>query len=263
MESNVTYSSRQGPHEEQEDYYFLSQIEEKNLRGWLVAIMDGHDGKDAAEFCAKKISRFFKLKQADQTEEALRVLIEKLHYGTTLFESGSTISVAVILESHKKISVAILGDSPVVVLDKNGELHISPEHNIRSNPAEREAVEKRGGICKDGYVFADKDGDGIQLSRILGDAHLSRIVSREPDVYTISDPEWVLLASDGVFDPGHESGFGDLKEIKKLAFSRATAKDIMQWAESRELKDNATALVWNKPTLPQQFRSLISRIFQN
>lgn len=183
--------------------------------------------------------------------------------GYPLFESGSTISVAVILESHKKISVAVLGDSPVVVLDKNGELHVSPEHNIRSNPAEREAVEKRGGIYKDGYVFAEKDGDGIQLSRILGDSHLSRIVSREPDVYTIFDPQWALLASDGIFDPGHESGLGALKEIKKLAFSRASAENVMQWAESRELKDNATALVWNKPTLSQQFRSLMSRIFQN
>lgn len=262
MENNVTYSSRLGPHEEQEDYFFLSRIEEKDLKGWLMAVMDGHDGKDAAEFCAKKINRFFKLKQADQTEEALRVLIEKLHYGTMLFESGSTISVAIILESYKKISVAILGDSLVVVLDKNGELHVSPEHNIRSNPAEREAVEKRGGLYEDGYVFVDKDHDGIQLSRILGDSYLSRIVSREPDVYTISDPQWVLIASDGIFDPGHKSGFDALKEIKKLALERASAEDVMQWAENRKLKDNATALVWNKPTLSQQFRSLMSRVFK-
>lgn len=263
MESNVTCLSRLGPHEEQEDYFFLSRVEEKDLKGWLIAVMDGHDGKDAAEFCARKIGRFFKLKQADQTEESLRVLIEKLHYGTMLFESGSTISAAVILESHKKISVAVLGDSPVVVLDKNGELHISPEHNIRSNPAEREAVEKRGGIYEDGYVFADKDHDGIQLSRVLGDSHLSRIVSREPEVYTIDDPKWALLASDGVFDPGHESGLGHLKEIKKLALERATAEDIIRWAERHDLKDNATAIVWNKPTLSKQFRSLINRIFQN
>ena len=133
MKSEVTYASSQGPREEQEDYYFLSCIEENDLSGWLLAVMDGHEGKEVAEFCAKKIAKLFKINQADQTEEALRVLIEKLHYGTFSFECGSTISAAIILESHRKVSVAILGDSPVIVLDKNGQLHISPEHNIPSN----------------------------------------------------------------------------------------------------------------------------------
>ena len=140
MVKAVTYSSRQGPWEYQEDYYFFSRIEEPGVSGWLLAIMDGHRGKEVAEFCAKEIGRIFKITDGADSEKMLRRLVAELNSKTVSLSAGSTLSVALILENQKKVSVAVLGDSPVLVLDKNGELHISPEHNVRANAKERAVV---------------------------------------------------------------------------------------------------------------------------
>ena len=85
------------------------------------------------------------------------------------------------------------------------------------------------------------------MGRALGDSYLSKILSREPDIYTIDNPQWVLVASDGIFDPDHENTSQLIEKVKKYAIRRSTAGDIMKWAESRGLKDNATALVWSLP----------------
>ncbi|MBI3274029.1 MAG: hypothetical protein HYZ69_02700, partial [Candidatus Colwellbacteria bacterium] len=121
-----------------------------------------------------------------------------------------------------------------------------PEHNVRSNLEERKAAEQRGGIYSGGYIWNDLGslGQGLQMSRALGDAHLGNILSREPDVYTIAEPLWVLVASDGLFDPGHSDTYRLLQEIEDYAKRNATADELMKWVEKRGLKDNATALVW-------------------
>jgi len=244
MAKSVTCSSIQGLREYQEDYYFFSRIEEPGVSGWLLAIMDGHRGKEVAEFCAKEIGRIFKISDAGEAEEILCRLVAELNSKTVSLSAGSTLSIALILENQKKVFIAVLGDSPVLVLDKNKELHISPEHNVRSNAKERALVEKRGGVYLDGYVYTPDGEHGLQLSRAFGDANLGEIISREPDIYTVSDPEWVLVASDGVFDPGHEHFFEFLEGVKHLALRNCEAEDIIVCAEQRGLKDNATALVW-------------------
>jgi serine/threonine protein phosphatase PrpC len=187
-----------------------------------------------------------------KVEEALHAFVQMAHVRTAHFRAGSTFSAALILENHKKVSIAVLGDSPVIVLDQDGQLHISPEHNVRSNLKERKAAQKRGGIYRDGYIFTHDETRGLQMSRALGNAHLNEILLREPDVYTITNPQWILVASDGVFDPGHHNTSSLLEEMRKYAAHRCTADDIMQWAEHRGLHDNATALVWRCSPIQRQ-----------
>lgn len=242
----ITSETRQGSRRYQEDYYFSTAIENP-VRCWLLAVMDGHGGKTVAELVAQEIGRLFRLKNADRSEEALRALISALNEKTKNFRDvGSTISAACILKTPSKVSIAVLGDSPVIVLDENGKLRVSPEHNIRSNLEERKAAEGRGGICEDGYLYTHDGDHGLQMSRALGDFHLDPVLSHEPDIYTINDPQWILVASDGIFDPGHQNTHDLLNEIKDYAKRYASAKEIIQWAENRGLKDNATALVWHR-----------------
>lgn len=242
----ITSETRQGPRSYQEDYCFSAVIENP-VRGWLLAVMDGHGGKTVAELAAREIGELFRLKSADQSEKALRDLISALNERTKNFpDVGSTISAACILKTASKVSIAVLGDSPVVVLDGSGKLHVSPEHNIRSNLEERKAVQGRGGICEGGYLYTYGGDHGLQMSRALGDFHLYPVLSHEPDIYTISDPQWILVASDGIFDPGHKNTHHLLNEIEDYAKRYASAKEIIQWAENRGLKDNATALVWHR-----------------
>ncbi len=244
----ISIAVRQGPRNYQEDRHFYMRLKSPHFRGWLLAVMDGHRGKSVAELCAQEIGNLFKLSDPYKAEEALRNLISALHAKTAQSDEGTTISVACILESHRTMSIAVLGDSPVIVLDNGGMLHCSPEHNVRLNSAERISAEKRGGTYEGGYIYIH-DGDlgpqyGLQMSRCLGDAQLGKILSREPEIYTIADPQWVLVASDGLFDSSHCESQELAKEIRKYAKKQAAANDLMKWAIERELADNATALVW-------------------
>ncbi len=206
--------------------------------------MDGHGGATVSDFCAKNIFRTMSLDDG-KPEYRLASLVANLNSATCLYEAGSTFSGVIISEKSKTASVAILGDSPIVILDGKGRLHVSPEHNVRSNAAERKAAEARGGHYSQGYIWGSRE-DGLQMSRALGDAPLDSILSREPEIYTVHNPVWVLVASDGLFDPSHENTEDLLKEIKEFAKNGADADMLMAWAEERGLHDNATAIVWIK-----------------
>lgn len=243
-EYSVTCAQEQGPRSRQEDRVFYRRIENPNCCGWLLSVMDGHGGASVAELCFNEIGSLFVLSDADRTEEALAHLFAELNIKTGRFHEGSTLSVACVLEDRKRVVIAVLGDSPVVVLDDQGRLHVSPEHNIRSNPKEREAAEERGGVCFNGYLYK-KDGDhGLQLSRALGDSYLDGIILREPEIYTVDDPCWILAASDGLLDPGHGDTRELFQKITEYAKQGASANDLMRWAKLRGLSDNAVALVW-------------------
>ena len=242
----ITFTTRQGPRDYQGDYHVIQRVEGTDFYGWLLAIFDGHVDKTVAEFCAREAGKIYNLTNPDYAEESLSNLIKELATYTEEFEAGSTASVVLVLESHDKVSAAVLGDSPVVVLDKNGQFHVSPSHNVRTNFEERSAAEKLGGVYLDGYIYI-KDGDhGLQLSRVLGDVNLGEIISRVPEVYSVNEPQWILLASDGVFDSTHENTDYLFGEIKEMAKNKFTAEKIIEWAEDRGLDDNATAIVWSK-----------------
>jgi len=243
-EYSVTCVQEQGPRSYQEDRSFHKRIENPHCYGWFLAVMDGHEGSSVAELCAKEIGDLFTLRDADHVEEALLHLVLSLSTKTLCFNAGSTLSIACVLEDHNKVSVAVLGDSPVVVLDDKGHLHVSPEHNVRSNLKEREAAERRGGVYADGYLYKGNGDFGLQLSRALGDAYFEGIILREPEIYTIANPQWILVASDGLIDPVHSQSKVLFKKIAEYAQRHASAGDLMQWATSRGLNDNATALVW-------------------
>ena len=244
MCGQVTHESRRGPRQCQEDRFVVSRIVNRDCVGWLLGVFDGHEGSAVSEFCADKATDFFNLTSAYNLEDALKNLMRELVSNTERFEDGSTASIAFVAESHRRVSIAILGDSPVLVSDRNGQLHVSPEHNVRSNIRERMAAEARGGEYDEGYVYRKGGGCGIQLSRVLGDSNLGEILSREPEVYTIDSPQWVLVASDGVLDPAHEVNGNLIDEVKILAQNRSDAGAIIKWAGGRGLADNATALVW-------------------
>jgi serine/threonine protein phosphatase PrpC len=236
--SQVSVASSIGARSYQEDFHVYHGFTEN----CLIGVMDGHDGKSVAKFCCDEIGNLFPIDIIDQPETALKILISELNKRTEKLEAGSTISLALIFQN--RVTVAVLGDSPVMVLDKHGQFHISPEHNVRSNKKERRAAELRGGIYEGGYLFTKFGDRGVQLSRVLGDAYLGEVISREPEKYTVHNPIWVMVASDGILDPGHNNTSAMAKEVKILAEKNSSAKDLLAWAEKRGLEDNATAVVW-------------------
>ena len=174
----ITHATAQGPRPYQEDRYCFFSIRKPQT---IIAVMDGHGGREVAEFCScnlKKIFQDTRGKIADRLNEVIRKLAEATprHY-----EVGSTISI--VSATNHWAHIAFLGDSPVIIRTAGGKIDISPEHNVRSNDAERLAAEKRGGVYDNGYICKSLGGYGLQLSRALGDCEMGSIISREPEIY--------------------------------------------------------------------------------
>lgn len=248
VEGTVTHATAQGPRAYQEDRFFSGRVPRSDSQRWLMAVMDGHGGAHVANICSERIGSLFRVsfKETEKNEDVLQTLVSKLDQATRNFTSGSTLSVAYILEDRDQVVVAVLGDSHVLVVDREGKIHASPEHNVRTNLEERRRAEARGGFYAAGYIHSQDGEYGLQLSRSLGDRHLGGVLSREPEIYTVQRPEFVLVASDGLLDPSHRDIRALVAEVTKRLSEGASSSDLLKWAEKRPLEDNATAVLWRR-----------------
>jgi serine/threonine protein phosphatase PrpC len=220
--------------------------------GTIMAVMDGHGGAECSEVLERNFHKVWDIVYLPRKRPArlFRELFEKFDRLTSRMGSGSTMSVAFIPKRKKVVHVAILGDSPVIVQQPDGTFHVSPEHNVRTNMVERLAAEKRGGYYSmNGYICYGFEGHGLQMSRAFGDYDLSKILSREPEVYTVDLGGWVLVGSDGLLSPGHdESGVQMLLDIVKMIEKQdVNAKELVDYA-ANDVKtgDNVTAILWRR-----------------
>ena len=241
MLGNISSISKQNKRNYQEDRYFVIN----NNKGTFVCVFDGHGGSGVSEFCYNNVWKILQTIKLIDPKEILVELVKELDFQTQQMNEGSTLSIALINDNPLRVTIAILGDSPVVVYTKEGNTNIGPEHNVRSNSKEKAAIESRGGIYEKGYIYTDKGTCGLQLSRALGDFKLDSILSRNPDIYTIENPQWVLVASDGIFDAGHKGNEKIFEEIKELAKNNSSAEEVSNWSDIRNPTDNTTAIVWS------------------
>jgi serine/threonine protein phosphatase PrpC len=228
----------------QEDRFFTVSCP----KGLLIGVFDGHGGQQVSHLASEKFPGIF----ADEITEpkatprtALKKAINKLHSLTRHLNPGSTLSLAYIPYRGNTVTCAILGDSPIVIKDAEGKINIGPEHNVRTNYEERRAAEERGGIVLNGYLCASFSGGGLQMARALGNYHLNRVLSRVPDIYTVkvNQDSFVIVATDGVFDPSHYNFAVAAESIVKLVEEGAEAQAIVDRAVAMPTGDNATALV--------------------
>jgi len=249
LKGRISYSTRQGLRYDQEDRLFYRKTRSIKFGGWVMAVMDGHGGARAAEVCSAIIGPLFtelcRRKNSASPEDFLRSLVSILADKTSGFEEGSTLSIALVLNGEDKVVVAVLGDSPVIVVDQSNAIHISPEHNVRTNLRDRDAAIENGAEYENGYIY-NKSGHGLQLSRALGDGDMSGILSRQPEIYVINKPKWVVVGSDGLLDPEHGDAAGLAQQLVRLLKPKSTADQIMDWASHRGLKDNATVVLWER-----------------
>jgi serine/threonine protein phosphatase PrpC len=181
MNKRVTAATRQGKQTFQEDFYVhLHLANENGLEGELLAVMDGHGESAAAKLCADEIPKLYRIENAADAENSLRQLVRELDAKTRHMSSGTTVSLALVLYKPSQVSVAILGDSPVVVLDNRGELHHSPDHNVIWNPDERAAARKRGATIREGYIFAPGCEDGLAMLILTRSCSASRMFTPSP-----------------------------------------------------------------------------------
>jgi len=240
----VTSASAKGQRPYQEDRLFVATYEQ----GTLIGVFDGHGGSEVSQTAVTELPGFF----ADLISEpkakprtALSKAIHKLAVLTQANISGSTLSLAFIPSRGSFVYCAVLGDSPIIIKDSKGAVNISPDHNVRTNYQEKLAAEKRGGFVHGGYLYTSYDGPGLQMARALGDTLLSKALSRRPDIYSvrINKDSFVLVATDGAFDPGHYDFEKEAAAVVKLVEEGADAQAVVDRAVQIKTGDNVSALV--------------------
>src|ERR1035438_6900517 len=215
---SVNVAAEKGNRDYMEDRY----ISYDKPEGILLAVFDGHGGYEAANWAWANFPKQFFASLAFFKEEfpsekqvtwAFRDSIKQLAIALSEHEAGTTLSALFIPTEGEMAYTAVLGDSPIIIGGVDGHW-TGPDHNVRSNPAEREAAEARGGYCDGAYLYRNMHSMGLQMARALGDSHLKGVLSTEPEIDTVAMGKtgFVLVATDGLFDPTHH-GFEKSKAV--------------------------------------------------
>jgi len=243
MKFQISHSTEKGKRPYQEDRMVIYETSEI----YLLGVFDGHGGSDAADLCADSIPRIFdavrKSVLVANFENMIREIFHVLNKETENFSSGTTASIVLLPKHGKEAIVGILGDTSVLIQKSDGDIWLSPEHNVRTNAAELIAAQERGGMVHNGYLFATFSGNGLQMSRALGDQELGKVLDRNPEIFRIpiGTENFVLVASDGLFDPAHKTQ--PSKEISEKIKRGFDAQQLVNDAICEPTFDNVTAIL--------------------
>ena len=240
----VSTASHKGLRPYQEDRLFTASY----AQGVLLAVFDGHGGHEVSHFASEEFPGIFANEITEpkaKPRTALKKAVHRLATETEHWVPGSTMSLAFIPTKGSFVYCAVLGDSPIIIKDSKGGINIGPDHNVRTNMAEKRAAEERGGFVIGGYLYRSYDGPGLQMARALGDSYLRKVLSRKPDIYSVrvNKDSFIVVATDGAFDPGHYNFEKEAEAVVKLVDDGADAKAIVDRAVGLKTGDNVSALV--------------------
>jgi protein phosphatase 1K len=244
MKFEMTHATEKGKRPYQEDRSVVYWVPDE---GYLLAVFDGHGGSECADHCAKVLielwHRTYKWDHITSHESLISAVFHTLNDGTENMGPGCAASIAFIPKDGTSVIVGVLGDAPVLIKQANGELWLAPEHNVRTNRAEADAAIKRGGFVQSGYLFVRQSGQGLQMSRALGDRFLGTVLNREPEIFRLplGVGSWVLVGTDGLFDPSHATQPGET--IAAAIEAGHDANQLVQNALNVPTYDNVTAIL--------------------
>lgn len=213
--------------------------------GTLVAVMDGHGGEGVSQKLENIIPNEWPKYVAPRkpVEHAMEEFFARLHQRTQMAGDGATMTA--VFTDGQKATVAVLGDSPVVIKTTDGSIYVGPMHNARSNPSERDAAQAKGAIYFNGYIGDHFSNGGLQMTRVFGDHELRRILNREPEISQVSlgPGSWILVGTDGLFDSTHYNIDPEIKAVVSLIENGADALVLVDRALGVPTGDNVTAVL--------------------
>jgi serine/threonine protein phosphatase PrpC len=190
-----------------------------------AAVFDGHCGSACAQAAAQTLHLQLAANPSfvkGEFEGALREVIpawdrhwlnEARRLGGR--DDGTTAVLALVQETT--ITVAHVGDSRAILVDLHSGMaqSLTKDHKV-TDPVEKKRTLARGGLISWGYVVNPKTGNGLAMTRALGDASFKMagkisdadaagLVINVPDVSTVTLPSdgrdrLLVLATDGLWD---------------------------------------------------------------
>lgn len=254
--STIQTATAQGRRDYQEDTFAVHTHPD----GDLLAVFDGHGGENSSAYLQDHfVGRFatiyndlhgplvygpnsiWRKMMRTVFNQTFKSLAEEMKE----MRDGSTASAVWISRSNgyspSEVAIAVCGDSPVVVGQKRG-FYVSPEHNARTNMKERKWAEAQGVSYWGGYLSRSMSEPGIQMTRALGDAGHGWM-SHKPEIIFKPVLDFVLVASDGILDPGHGGGSSFADTVAAIR-NGITAQDLVDVAVNIPTQDNVTAVLW-------------------
>ncbi len=248
---NTVGASVIGTRTAQEDRCYANILAAQDERIAVLAVCDGHGGNmvadEARKFIEQKIPELFLPRTHDPVATMYHFFRELITATNKLPWSGSTITVCVVIKSLDCAVLGVMGDSPALIIDKDGNQHVGPNHNVRTNLTEREAGILRGGCYEGSYLWWRESG--LQMSRALGDLHMGNVLLREPEIITVAHPRKIVLASDGIED--HHvvdmlpQGIAGLQLFADTPLPGAETLDTM--LRNAKPRDNLSVIIWKHP----------------
>ncbi|KAI8565086.1 hypothetical protein RHMOL_Rhmol03G0233300 [Rhododendron molle] len=262
----------QGAREEMEDDAVV--VRSDDLDGFsYAAVFDGHAGFSSVKFLREELYKecvttlqsglLLSGKDLNNTSKALQEAFERadaklLHWldeSGEEVESGSTATVLFI--GNERIFVAHVGDS-CVVLSRSGKAEVltnphRPYGRNRVSLQEIKRINEAGGWIVDGRICGD-----ISVSRAFGDMRFKTkkkevqftgdLVTATPDIYQVtlgSDAEFILLASDGLWDYMNSSDAVNFvrDQLRKHGDVQLACEALGRAALDRRSQDNVSIVI--------------------
>jgi serine/threonine protein phosphatase PrpC len=233
-------------------------------------------GKDGGRYGGLQQDALLTARMPSATSGQARILVNQMllagakateHY----LDGGSTASIAV-LTPDNKITRSHVGDSPILVVVRDGvtgEVFINNLESDHSpnNPRVKQMIEQNGGVVRNGRVsdknggqllamghaFGDKDFPGVSSdwrtlsSSSLADRMIHAGAKKHKDPNSPLNRVWLVVASDGLTEAAHnpegESRLKDCFSRAALAPDQAKAaknlaQDLVQAAMNNGSTDN-------------------------
>jgi len=259
--------SVQGKRESNEDQHFIYTNLDGNNKEFndvnMFGVFDGHGGKLVSKYLKENLPLFFikKFKKnifvkpekyskyVNKVFDLIQNNLKEFHPRAANY-CGSTACMTIhcIDKKEKKTFLWIMnvGDSRVVLANKNNlAVQLSKDHKPNT-PEERNRIEEMGGkITYDGVDWRIKD---LSLSRAFGDLECGPYVTHLPQIYRYklsSSDKFLIQACDGLWDVMNNQDVIDfVLDLENKNFKGNYAKALCDEALNKGSMDNVTVIVY-------------------
>jgi serine/threonine protein phosphatase PrpC len=241
----VTSATAQGLRDAQEDRCVVARLDDG--RGWILGVFDGHNGAAVAELAAQLLPEAFRQALARQhdAKAAVEATIGALRAEAADRYEGSSASLAFVDERSARVTIGVLGDSPVIFRDDGGNCLMGPLHNTFHNPEDAQRAIERGALLVGPYLVRSDTMSGVNLTRTIGDAELDFLGRTAEVVEADLGPEsFVVLMSDGVFNRVAATPAVLVERTVALIDSGVDPQAIVDDALAGGSDDNVTVVLW-------------------
>ena len=276
-ESNIEFSYKEEPNirfkELMEDKGKSIENFNNNSDNYLFTLFDGHGDDSIAKFLQQHYDKYLKKiyntnskydnnipdKIFDSLKQSFYIIDNDLK-SSNITEIGSTGTIILLTKESKQIEnldkyiiyVANVGDTRAVLFNRNNITRLTFDHRA-DNAMERNRIKNSGG-----YIINNRVNGKLMITRAFGDFEFKNIgvrcepfISRTELKIEKDFPNYIVLATDGVWDVIKEKDMKDLIEMienNKMKYinyyiTQIIVESIIKTALDRGAWDNLSCYV--------------------